>query len=163
MDESGGCQHHPDLDEAAVRALVADRRANGNARAYARRCSRCKGWRVGRAGEQGKKRPTANTWWRVYKYRMRNGLEHCRMCGRRDDLTFDHIVPYSVQRSWSFSDVTILCRPHNVEKRDVAGTLPSLAQEEAAAPPDRQWSKIGRELYSLPPRKRYPPRTPPAP
>lgn len=143
-------------DEAAARLAVAAHRAAGNKWLRARQCPNpaCGQWCVVNRGKQGQSKPTDTTWWRVYKYRINHGLEHCRQCGRRDALTFDHIEPYKLRPGWAFDNTTILCQPHNIAKHETPGTMPSLAAEEAAAPPNRRWSQIGRELYGLPPRRR---------
>lgn len=154
------CDNHF-ADKADATAAAHARRAAGYPTAYARKCTRCGRWRCATRGRQGNVAPLSwqATWRRVYKHRINHGLERCRWpgCGRRDVLTFDHILPWSVRPGWSFDNTTILCRPHNVEKgdqEDPTGALISLAAEEAAAPPEQRWSQIGRELYGLPPRRR---------
>jgi 5-methylcytosine-specific restriction endonuclease McrA len=149
-----GCLHPCFEDEAAARQEAVAQRLAGRAGTRARRCKYCGRWRLQRRGSQGSRKPVQNTWWRVYKYRINHGLERCRECGCRDNLTFAHLVPYSVHRSWAFDNVTILCAPDNNAEGAVMSTRPSLADEEAAAPPERRWSQVGVQLYGLPPRKR---------
>ena len=155
------CDRHF-AERADAKAAALAQRAAGHPTAYARRCSRCAGWRLSYRGQQGVSKPPLSwqtTWYRVYKHRISLRLERCRWpgCDRRDDLTFDHIVPWSVRPSWKFDNTTILCRPHNVEKGDQpdpTGVLISLAAEEAAAAPKQRWSQVGVRLYGLPPRRR---------
>lgn len=99
---------------------------------------------------QQQTRQNHRIWWRVYKHRMDNGMEHCRKCGRRDGLTFDHIHPRSDQGPLGLDNITILCEDCNQAKQDTVRDWPSLADEESTAAPERQWSKIGMELYGLP-------------
>lgn len=94
--------------------------------------------------------PRKRVWYRVYRHRMHHGLERCRECGTSERLTFDHIVPWSVRRSWRFDAVTILCLSCNREKANRTRPYVSLAYEEMFAPPERRWSLVGRDLYGIP-------------
>lgn len=111
-------------------------------------------------------------WVRVYRARIRLGLERCRLCGCRDrfgtdqQLTLDHILPRSLGGTSDMTNATILCVRENNEKanRIVRGMV-SLWQEEAAVPRSRRWSLRGvpevpseRALGSL--ARFQPPRSP---
>lgn len=81
-------------------------------------------------------------WALVYRARMRAGLEVCRDpgCWTTTDLTFGHIVPHSAGSRFTFANITIQCEPCN--RRQGSRINPnhiSLADEEAAAPPERRW------------------------
>jgi hypothetical protein len=87
------------------------------------------------------------SWSRIYRNRMDLGLEHCRQCHTNRDLTFDHIRPRSLRGSGrSMSNLTILCFSCNTRRGNrPARVLVSLADEEAAAPPERRWSQLGEQ------------------
>lgn len=63
---------------------------------------------------------------------MRAGLERCRNCGKTDDLTFEHIVPFSKGGRYNRADLTILCRRCNMKRGNWSKQrgLISLAEEE---------------------------------
>jgi hypothetical protein len=86
-------------------------------------------------------------WFRVYRARIEQYQEYCRRCKIvAADLTFDHVQPYSRGGTPTFDNTTILCPPCNQLKADSAWPdLRSLAEEEAAAPPDRRWARIESE------------------
>ena len=84
-----------------------------------------------------------------YRWRIAQGLEHCRALGcdyAGPALTFDHIHPRSAGGSINLANTAILCVPHQLAKADSTEPpwcdLPSLAAEEAAAPPERRWSEL---------------------
>lgn len=82
---------------------------------------------------------------------MDHGLESCRLCARKSDLTFHHIISYKKQRNWSMGGVTILCAPCNKGLGNTFVPFASLKDEEDAAPPDKRWSKKGLAFYGMKP------------
>ena len=86
-------------------------------------------------------------WTVQYQWRMDQGLEHCRgpECDATERLTLDHIRPASLGGSRRLDNTAILCESCQRDKADRTDPpwcdLPSLAQEEAAAPPERRWSE----------------------
>ncbi|MCF7552193.1 HNH endonuclease signature motif containing protein [Pseudonocardia sp. WMMC193] len=111
---------------------------------------------TGRA-ESLRRRWKQTAWGRLYRARMRAGLEPCRWCGARDHpsnpLTLDHIIPISADGDSSLDNLTILCEGCNTFKGGRTWALESLAQEEESAPPQRRWAeRVSREVYQ----RRYP-------
>lgn len=62
----------------------------------------------------------------VYKWLMKNGFEQCQICGTREDLTFDHIIPKIRGGGNSWDNLCIMCGSCNVAKgsRIVPGLIP---------------------------------------
>lgn len=59
-----------------------------------------------------------NHWWcRVYRARMRRGLEQCRNrnCSRLAD-TFGHLIPNSANGRFRLDNITLLCLPCNAQQ-----------------------------------------------
>lgn len=90
-------------------------------------------------------------WHRVYRARMRAGIERCRRCGRHAPevvLAFGHIVPHAHGGRYELDNVTILCV--HCEKCQGGAVqiadLPSLAAEEALAHPSRRWGAIAEQV-----------------
>lgn len=86
-------------------------------------------------------------WVRVYKARIRLGLERCRVCGCVDEwgtsrqLTLDHIQPRSKGGTSLMQNATILCAGCNGDKADGDAVYRvSLWTEERAAPRRARWS-----------------------
>ena len=52
-------------------------------------------------------------WFRTYKQRMRDGLEHCRWCLSKRNLTFGHILAHARGGQYKFDNITILCERCN--------------------------------------------------
>lgn len=52
----------------------------------------------------------------VYRWLMCNGFQYCQICGARDDLTFDHIIPKIRGGGNSLDNLCILCATCNVAK-----------------------------------------------
>jgi len=48
----------------------------------------------------------------------RDQMTGCRRCGQLVSLTFDHIIPKSKGGKWMIENLTVLCEPHNSNKRD---------------------------------------------
>lgn len=100
----------------------------------------------------GRGNPNGRPWGRVYRERMRLGLEYCRHCRRLGEhcagsednpLTFGHLVPHSQGGRYTFDNVTILCQECNqLQGTSWWGWLRSLADEERHAPPERRWSVL---------------------
>lgn len=59
---------------------------------------------------------TSKIWAVVYRDRMSKGLEYCRICNTKEDLTLDHIVPRSLGGGNNIENITILCQPCNFKK-----------------------------------------------
>lgn len=73
-------------------------------------------------------------WYKVYRWRMRKGLEHCRVCftgsvGAR--LTWEHIKPLALGGRSGMDNTTITCETCNTMKgdEDWTGLILSLADE----------------------------------
>jgi hypothetical protein len=86
-------------------------------------------------------------WVRVYRARIRLGLERCRVCGCVNEwgtaaqLTLDHIWPRSRGGTSQMENATILCVTCNTKKADGPAIYSvSLWQEEREAPRRRRWS-----------------------
>jgi len=65
------------------------------------------------------RRPGSSTdklWRRFYRWRMDNGFENCRFCGVKDNLTFDHIIPWIKGGTLEIENTSILCYECNQEK-----------------------------------------------
>lgn len=85
-------------------------------------------------------------WMLAYRQRMAAGLEDCRQCHRRDNLTFGHIISNADGGRMLIRNVTILCRPCNDRMASQSAPhLTSLAQEEQARPPEQRWAKLASE------------------
>lgn len=110
------------------------------------------GWRR-RRSKQGSDRGKARRalWWKVYRARMDEGLEPCRRCGTREDLTFDHIIPFAEGGRLRFDNATILCQACNRWKLDKPWRAKSLEQEERDAPPERRWRDLQNERQQTEP------------
>ena len=87
-------------------------------------------------------------WVRVYRARIRLGLEACRQCGVVNDwgterqLTLDHIYPRSKGGPSLMENATILCLRCNNAKGDGRALVTmSLAVEELRAPRKYRWSQ----------------------
>lgn len=77
---------------------------------------------------------------------MDQGLEHCRRCGSRQNLTFAHIVPYALGGRRTMDNIGILCGPCNEAHGDQIDTeLRSLLDEESARSPEERWSVLWME------------------
>lgn len=64
-----------------------------------------------------KRRPKwTKRWARIYRWLMLKGYEHCRVCGSKENLTFDHIVPRAFGGSNEITNITILCDTCNNTK-----------------------------------------------
>lgn len=106
-------------------------------------------------------------WVRVYRARIRLGLERCRVCGcvnawgTARQLTLDHIYPRALGGPSQMENATILCVTHNNLKAAGPGVYTvSLALEEAKAPRKQRWSQ--RPVPIVPPgpwHQAQPPRT----
>lgn len=48
-------------------------------------------------------------WVFLYRWRMDNGLERCRLCGTYDDLTFEHLMPKALGGSNDITNISITC------------------------------------------------------
>ncbi len=109
-------------------------------------------------------------WVRVYRARIRLGLEKCRQCRCRNEwgtgrqLTLDHIHPRSRGGNSLMDNATILCADCNNRKSDgPARYRISLRAEELAAKRPQRWSE--RPVPEVPygpwdePGSRQPPRT----
>jgi 5-methylcytosine-specific restriction endonuclease McrA len=95
---------------------------------------------------RGKKNHPPNrnkSWWRTYRARMDAGLEICRLCRERPASIFGHLLPDSLGGRFKFSNLTLTCKTceFNQGNRPISH-LPSLAMEEASAPPERRWSRV---------------------
>lgn len=104
-------------------------------------------------------------WVRVYRARIALRLERCRGCnalpggkGGTRRFTLDHLVPASRGGTSAMANATILCEGCNTRKaaEDAPEHWVSLAEEEAAAPPELRWSQ--HRIIPEPP-----PPTPPKP
>jgi hypothetical protein len=87
-------------------------------------------------------------WVRVYRARIRCGLEKCRICGCLDvwgtaeQLTLDHIQARSKGGTSLMENATILCARCNGEKADRDAVFRiSLVEEERSRPHRERWSK----------------------
>lgn len=60
----------------------------------------------------------APMWILLTRWLMNNGYEKCQWCGSTEDLTFDHIVPYSYSGKREQGNLAILCNDCNVLKDD---------------------------------------------
>lgn len=109
-------------------------------------------------------------WVRVYRARIRLGLELCRVCGTANEwgtgrqLTLDHIFPRSRGGTSLMENATILCLDCNNRKGDGQGEYTvSLWLEEQRAPRRQRWSQF--QVPESPPGpwdvmgSRQPPRT----
>lgn len=85
-------------------------------------------------------------WVRNYRARMHDGLEYCRQCKTREDLTLERILPGRWGGTYTLDNVTILCAPCN-ERRGHSYrndyTPVSLAVEESWGPAEERWSLVG--------------------
>lgn len=88
-------------------------------------------------------------WVRVYRARIRLGLERCRLCGARNkwgtaqQLTLDHIHPRSLGGPSLMENATILCAECNCRKSSSAAVYKtSLFVEEVKAPRSQRWSQF---------------------
>lgn len=110
-------------------------------------------------------------WVRVYRARIRLGLERCRLCGCRHkfgtdrQLTLDHIWPRSKGYGSEMANCTILCIVcNNAKAADAPVHKVSLMAEEKAAPRAERWSlrgvpEVPDELLVSPLLRWQPPRT----
>lgn len=60
----------------------------------------------------------APMWILLTRWLMNNGYERCQWCGSTEELTFDHIVPYSYSGKREQGNLAILCNDCNVLKDD---------------------------------------------
>lgn len=60
----------------------------------------------------------APMWILLTRWLMNNGFESCQWCGTTEDLTFDHIVPYSYSGKREKGNLAILCNDCNVLKNN---------------------------------------------
>jgi hypothetical protein len=60
----------------------------------------------------------APMWILLTRWLMNNGYESCQWCGTTEDLTFDHIVPYSYSGKRELGNLAILCNDCNVKKNN---------------------------------------------
>lgn len=110
-------------------------------------------------------------WVRVYRARIRLGLERCRQCrcvnewGTGRQLTLDHIHPRARGGTSLMQNATILCADENNKKSDGPARIRvSLWLEELRAPRRERWSRF--PVPPVPPGpwdepgSRQPPRTP---
>lgn len=58
----------------------------------------------------------APMWILLTRWLMNNGYEQCQWCGSTEELTFDHIVPYSYSGKRALGNLAILCNNCNVLK-----------------------------------------------
>ena len=58
----------------------------------------------------------APMWILLTRWLMNNGFEKCQLCGTKENLTFDHIVPYSKSGKREQGNLAILCGDCNVKK-----------------------------------------------
>lgn len=107
-------------------------------------------------------------WVRVYKARIRLGLERCRLCGcpnewgTAEQLTLDHIFPRSQGGTSLMENATILCADENGRKADQPAEYRiSLAEEERRARPRHRWSQLPVPAVPEGPWDRYGHRQPP--
>jgi len=56
--------------------------------------------------------------WRLLSEAMVKAHPWCSVCGRRDDLTLDHIVPKARGGTDAVSNLRVACRSCNSAKRD---------------------------------------------
>lgn len=95
-------------------------------------------------------------WVRVYRARIRLGLEKCRLCGcvsewgTERQLTLDHIWPRSKGGTSQMENATILCaRCNNAKGDSLAVYRVSLAEEESRVRRRERWST--RSVPEVPP------------
>jgi hypothetical protein len=55
-------------------------------------------------------------WKGFYRWLMDNGYESCQLCGSKEDLTFDHIIPWIRGGSSEIHNMAILCADCNEAK-----------------------------------------------
>ena len=62
----------------------------------------------------------------IYKWYMRNGFACCQLCGSREDLTFDHIIPKIRGGGNGLNNLCFMCKTCNVKKgsRIIHGLIP---------------------------------------
>lgn len=58
----------------------------------------------------------APMWILLTRWLMNNGYESCQWCGITENLTFDHIIPYSYSGKGELGNLAILCDDCNVKK-----------------------------------------------
>jgi len=91
-----------------------------------------------------KRRGPEAMWAYVYKHRMREGLEYCRLCDAKEELTFDHIIPRCFGGTNAIENITILCRPCNHSKDNTFKT--DLLDKHLVYPPEDANVKSAEEL-----------------
>jgi hypothetical protein len=81
-----------------------------------------------------RKSDSINTEWaNLFRYSIKEGLEYCRRCFSAENLTFDHIIPRSLEGPNSRSNITILCEDCNNNKgQNYLSELPSLQKVKPA-------------------------------
>ena len=84
-------------------------------------------------------------WEIAYRERIERGEEACRVCGRRRPANVN-VAMLRRDGLRSPGNCTILCsRDVQARQRDPQPPrLPSLADEERAAPPERRWSELAK-------------------
>lgn len=65
----------------------------------------------------------APMWILLTRWLMNNGYERCQWCGSTEELTFDHILPYSYSGKRERGNLAILCNNCNVLKDNNYYTL----------------------------------------
>jgi len=55
-------------------------------------------------------------WRAMTRWLMNNGFEICQLCGTRENLSFDHIIPISQGGTTVRHNLAILCKPCNESK-----------------------------------------------
>jgi len=55
-------------------------------------------------------------WKKFYRWLMDNGYESCQLCNSKDNLTFDHIIPWARGGKTEISNMAILCASCNETK-----------------------------------------------
>jgi hypothetical protein len=105
----------------------------------------------------GPERPRkARTFVLTYEQRIRDGLETCRVCGRRDGLTVARI---ELDKPWAMFNAAILCAHHAGQYRNPRSLrvvrwrfrVPSLEEEELSRPAEERWGFAAIEAQ----RRRY--------
>ena len=76
-------------------------------------CLGAPGRRRGTAAQRGYDRD-----WQILSRLARSRSPVCENCGRRDDLTADHIVPLARGGTNTIENVRVLCRSCNSARRD---------------------------------------------
>lgn len=76
----------------------------------------------------------APTWILLTRWLMNNGYEQCQWCGSTEELTFDHILPYSYSGKREQGNLAILCNDCNVLKDNDYYTLEPCSWPNPAFP-----------------------------